>query len=276
MSLSPQLDLVAAPTAETSCPFLEASSASLSSTLQALAFATASLFCTTSAMAEDPAAPDMVAQADLQTKKRTGPIIAPGPVEEYELNKGPLTPGPVEETEREKGPIVAIPEPSGGGGAAPPDMSDMLKAHNERRARHCVPPLAWSAELAQAAQAYAEKCILGQHGSAGENMANWVTIKNGGPVLPARSDRQIFEEVWYCEINNYDFNAPRIVGGFKRNCDPPVNGHFTQVVWKGTQQIGCGRATCTINGQQGTNWVCRYEPAGNSGPPDQNVPPPCR
>ena len=276
MKQSPQLSVVAATTGGTNRPFPEALSPAISSTLCALAFATAHVFIVPFALAEPAAAPDKLAQVDFQTKRRTGPIIAPGPVEEYELNKGPLTPGPVEGTELEKGPIVASPEPSEGGGAAPPDMSDMLKAHNERRARHCVPALAWSPALAQAAQAYAEKCILGQHGSTGENMANWVTIKNGQPVLPARSDRQIFEDAWYCEIDNYNFDAPKIVGGFKQNCDPPVNGHFTQVVWRGTQQIGCGRATCTINGQQGTNWVCRYSPPGNSGPPDQNVPPPCR
>ena len=212
---------------------------------------------------------DKVAQVGLEPKLRKGPIEAPpGPVQEYEPNKGPITPGPLEGTELSKGPIVANPPPD--------DMQDMLDAHNEKRARHCVPLLTWSPELAQAAQDYAEKCILDKHGSPGENMADWVTIKNGQPVLPAASDKQIFEDVWYCEINNYNFNAPQIEGGFKQNCDPPVNGHFTQIVWKATQQIGCGRATCNINGQMGTHWVCRYSPAGNSIPPDQNVPPPCQ
>ena len=107
-------------------------------------------------------------------------------------------------------------------------------------------------------------------------MADWVTIRNGQPVLPAASNRQIFESVWYCEINHYNFDAPQIVGGFKRACDPPVNGHFTQIVWKSTTQIGCGRATCNINGQMGTHWVCRYAPAGNSGALAENVLRPCK
>jgi len=39
-------------------------------------------------------------------------------------------------------------------------------------------------------------------------------------------------------------------------------GHFTQVVWKGSQQLGCGVASCpAIPG--GTFYVCRYVPAGN-------------
>ena len=36
-------------------------------------------------------------------------------------------------------------------------------------------------------------------------------------------------------------------------------GHFTQLVWKGSTQIGCGVASC--GGQN--FWVCRYSPPGN-------------
>lgn len=145
----------------------------------------------------------------------------------------------------------------------PSEWADMLNAHNEKRKLHCAQPLVWSAQLAAAAQAYADKCILDQHGSSGENMADWVSIQNGNPVLPAASNTDVFQNVWYCEVANYNFNAPAIAGGFKHNCDPPVNGHFTQIVWKSTTQLGCGKATCTINGQKGTHWVCRYSPAGN-------------
>jgi hypothetical protein len=36
-------------------------------------------------------------------------------------------------------------------------------------------------------------------------------------------------------------------------------GHFTQVVWKGSKQVGCGVAACGDK----TYWVCRYTPTGN-------------
>jgi hypothetical protein len=156
----------------------------------------------------------------------------------------------------------------------PEQWSDMLRAHNERRAQHCVGALGWSNELAQDAQAYAEKCILDKHGTTGENLANaWQEI-SGSPVLPALTDRQAFEKTWYCEIKNYDFRSPEFKGGFTSNCKD-VNGHFTQVVWKDTCQLGCGRATCDIKDEngvnhKGTNWVCRYKPPGNINTGDVN------
>ena len=144
---------------------------------------------------------------------------------------------------------------------------EMLRAHNDRRAQHCVEPLTWSNELAAAAQAYAQQCKLTEHGAKGENMANAWAEMNGNPVLPAMSDRDAFEKTWYCEINNYDFDNPQFKGGFAENCKE-VNGHFTQVVWKDSCQLGCGRADCDIpDGQggvhKGTLWVCRYNPIGN-------------
>ena len=149
----------------------------------------------------------------------------------------------------------------------PPDMNEMLIAHNEKRKLHCDPQLIWSAQLAAAAQQYANQCILDKHGSSGENMADWVTIKNGQRVLPAATSREVFDNVWYCEVNNYNFNAPAIVGGFKTGCGPPVNGDFTQVVWKATRRLFSAAQKgnlLPIGGQKGTHWVCRYLPAGNN------------
>ena len=55
-------------------------------------------------------------------------------------------------------------------------------------------------------------------------------------------------DMWYNEVDDpgYDFSNPGWDYG---------TGHFTQVVWKGTTEVGCGVA----NG-----WVCcRYYPPGN-------------
>lgn len=57
----------------------------------------------------------------------------------------------------------------------------------------------------------------------------------------------------YQEIDYYDYNNP----GFSM-----ATGHFTQVVWKGTTQVGCAVQTCPSGfagwSTGGTYVVCRY------------------
>jgi hypothetical protein len=57
-------------------------------------------------------------------------------------------------------------------------------------------------------------------------------------------------QMWYEEVKDYKFPD----GGFSMQ-----TGHFTQVVWRGTRQVGCGKSQC-----KGMDiWVCNYDPAGN-------------
>ena len=57
---------------------------------------------------------------------------------------------------------------------------------------------------------------------------------------------------WYNEIKDYDFNNP----GYSS-----ATGHFTQLVWKATQQVGCAYVTCDNAWRQYT--ICEYSPRGN-------------
>jgi len=130
----------------------------------------------------------------------------------------------------------------------------LLDAHNAYRARHCAPPLSWSAEVAASAQRWANRCVFDHdpNSELGENLA-W------GTQLSAREA----VEMWYDEVSEYNYAAP----GFG-----PA-GHFTQLVWRGSKLLGCGRAIC----QGDVYWVCRYSPAGNyEGQYRANVRPMCR
>jgi hypothetical protein len=40
-------------------------------------------------------------------------------------------------------------------------------------------------------------------------------------------------------------------------------GHYTQVVWRKTRELGCGYATCKRDGFLVEFWACNYSPAGN-------------
>jgi hypothetical protein len=145
-----------------------------------------------------------------------------------------------------------------------------VAAHNEWRARDGVADIRWSPALQRKAQQWANNlrdtrdCGL-EHGSTGENLftagplqtanrrdeqGNWiwqnslqeVTVKD---VVDAWGD----EKQWYDPENNA-CNAPP-----GQSC-----GHYTQVVWRASTEVGCARAVCDDFSQV---WVCNYSPAGN-------------
>ncbi|XP_070549043.1 uncharacterized protein [Ptychodera flava] len=72
---------------------------------------------------------------------------------------------------------------------------------------------------------------------------------------------------WYSEINNYDFNTFTAVGG-------AMVGHFTQVVWKSSTELGCGVGIGERPWGPMFYVVCQYREAGNIADPSENVPPP--
>ncbi|MEZ4399818.1 MAG: CAP family protein [Kofleriaceae bacterium] len=128
-----------------------------------------------------------------------------------------------------------------------PAAQAMLDAHNQARAEHCAPPLTWSPALATEAQAWADH--LASDGCAFEHSAtpHGENLAAGSPSImgPAQA-----VAMWVDERAQYDFTR----GGFSMR-----TGHFTQVVWRATAAVGCGRSVCN-----GMNlWVCNYDPPGN-------------
>ncbi|MCU1282690.1 MAG: hypothetical protein JWM53_6236 [bacterium] len=127
------------------------------------------------------------------------------------------------------------------------DAGAWVEAHNRVRAKHCAPPLAWSPKVAASAQKWANTiadrgCALGHSGGQyGENLAAGTsgTLDAAGVV-----------GMWYDENKQFSFRS----GGFSMKTD-----HFTQVVWRGTTAVGCGRSQC--NGMD--VWICQYDPPGN-------------
>jgi pathogenesis-related protein 1 len=129
------------------------------------------------------------------------------------------------------------------------DPKVWVNAHNAYRSKHCVPLLTWSAQLAASAQEWANGCKPDPKNPArfahsdvpGENLFSGTA----GSYSP-----ELATSVWYGEIKDYNFAAP----GFANN-----TGHFTQVVWRDSKQVGCGKAQCGDKDY----WVCRYSPPGN-------------
>ena len=139
--------------------------------------------------------------------------------------------------------------------AAPTSFSGrLLIAHNLERDRVGVPRLAWSADLAAQAQDWANQL-------ARANRFEHAADRSGAG-----------ENLWMGSAGAY--SAEQMIGGFVEEVRyyrggrfPNVSstgswsdvGHYTQLIWRGTQQVGCAVG----QGRGNDILVCRYWPAGN-------------
>jgi len=131
--------------------------------------------------------------------------------------------------------------------APPPLARDILAAHNLVRAKVKVPPLVWSDQVAAVAQEWADGLITRRQFSHRPNSnygENLFEIRGGTASAP-----QVVND-WASESRNYDYKSNKCSG---------VCGHYTQVVWGETKEVGCGVAR---SGDREV-WVCDYNPPGN-------------
>ncbi len=178
--------------------------------------------------------------------------------------------------------VLSAPENAGGGaatsgasaataqGAAPAsgplsaaERKDALTAHAKWRSDVGVGPLDWSEKLATSAQDWAEhiretrSCRIdesahSQRADIGENLAYYSPVRySSGETRQQAIDATRVVNDWGREKRFYDH---------KTNSCSGVCGHYTQVVWQDTRQVGCGRAVCQDQSQV---WVCQYSPPGN-------------
>jgi len=142
--------------------------------------------------------------------------------------------------------------------------SNALSKHNGYRAIHRSPSMTISSSANNTAQTWAQYLASSgsfQHSSAsqrrnaGENLYVYYTT---APSISSDSLANTAVKSWYDEVKLYNYNSP----GFSA-----ATGHFTQVVWKGSTQLGCGaaRGTKIMNGTKFNAFyvVCHYAPAGN-------------
>jgi len=131
---------------------------------------------------------------------------------------------------------------------APSSLSrDILAVHNAVRARVRMPPLAWSDRLAARSQDWANTLLARRqfihrpNSTYGENLFE-IT---GATASPAR-----VVNAWAAESRTYDYISNRCSG---------MCGHYTQIVWGDTKEVGCAVA----RGGGREVWVCNYDPPGN-------------
>ena len=129
----------------------------------------------------------------------------------------------------------------------------VLDIHNAERQRLAVAPLSWDEDLARDA-------------------ADWARVLARKGHLEHSSQRSQGENLWMGTRGHY--SPEHMIGAFvgersqfRAGRFPAVSrtgnwadvGHYTQLIWPGTQKVGCALAS---DGR----WdvlVCRYWPAGN-------------
>ncbi|KAI9244541.1 CAP domain-containing protein [Sporodiniella umbellata] len=126
---------------------------------------------------------------------------------------------------------------------SPTAIQGILAQHNKFRAKHHAPALKWNRALASYAQKWSNGCQWRHsQGPYGENLAlgyrSWEGAIDG----------------WYSEVTKYNYNNP----GFGMS-----TGHFTQLVWKATTEIGCGVTNCPNLGSGQQMYTCSYKVPGN-------------
>ncbi len=146
---------------------------------------------------------------------------------------------------------------------------EMLCAHNARRGTFptptpvpAIPDLEWDPALADIAADYAAQCIWAHNASRSDTYPGYVGENLALSVgLPVSSLVESAITGWVeGEMDDYDY---------ANNSCSGVCGHYTQVVWRDTQKVGCAVQQCETFTGLGSSWdnghitVCNYSPGGN-------------
>ena len=137
----------------------------------------------------------------------------------------------------------------------PQEVEQLLQLHNKARAEVGAGPLRWSKSLALYAQKWGvhlalTSCGLEHRPDSGE----WRREHGENLFMGTAGYYGVADAVgaWASEKKYYK-------GGTLTSGNWHPSGHYTQVVWKNTRQLGCAKVACKGN----IIVVCNYDPPGN-------------
>ncbi len=126
--------------------------------------------------------------------------------------------------------------------------TEVLAAHNEERATKGVPPLVWNEDLARDAAGWAgtlkESATLRHAGVQGQGENLWTGTRNYFAPATMVGD-------WIEEKADY---RPGRFPDISRTGKWSDVGHYTQIIWRNTREVGCAVATDA----EFDYLVCRY------------------
>ncbi|KAI1772125.1 PR-1-like protein [Hypoxylon cercidicola] len=130
--------------------------------------------------------------------------------------------------------------------------SAILNSTNTYRATYNASSVRWNSTLESFASSYVQSSS-----SSRKRDGETCDMKHsGGPygenLALGCSDAGSCVDAWASEVAEYDYGDPKF---------GEDTGHFTQLVWRDTTDIGCGAKLCPGNG--GWYLACEYYPRGN-------------
>jgi len=161
-----------------------------------------------------------------------------------------------------------------------PEMGRLVgitAAHNQVRAEvqtsPALPPLVWSDEIAQYAQQWADSLAMTSCSSPHHRSSQELQVKGYGENLAAfassfgQSTAQQAVDGWAAEKMCWTYGTILGTEMCNTTCYAQLHsdgcGHYTQIVWRKSTQLGCGVATCQTGFGNEDIWICNYAPAGN-------------
>jgi uncharacterized protein YkwD len=140
-------------------------------------------------------------------------------------------------------------------------QKDIVNIHNTLR--RIVPTtstfeMSWDNDIQKIAQQWAERCEFRHPTSQSEKDQYLKTSKYGcGQNIAMGTGsmtwNQTISGMWYGEVKDFKFGQDT----------GKVVGHYTAIVWKNTNKVGCGYKLCKPGPDQFNFFVCNYGPAGN-------------
>jgi hypothetical protein len=150
----------------------------------------------------------------------------------------------------------------------PTALAGITAYHNEIRAMvdttgiagGALPPLSWDDSLAATAAAWVAKCTdtdgngLVDHNEGRSTGHPWYVGEN---IYASSGTATAHDAVfaWADEVAHFHYDT--------NSCDTnQACGHYTQVVWRASEKVGCAIGTCAGLAFKSTI-VCDYGPGGN-------------